>query len=52
MNYYQEICSLQLLILMNEINIAAFYHIAANSIFIKETFVSVIMGNGVYASHG
>ncbi len=52
MNYYQEICSLQLLILMNEINIAAFYRIAANSIFIKETFVSVIMGNGVYASHG
>ncbi len=35
MNYYQEIYSLQLLILMNEINIAAFYHVAANYICIK-----------------
>lgn len=43
---------MQLLILLNEMNIAAFYHIAAKSTFIKETFVSVIMGNGVSASHG
>ncbi len=53
MNYYQKICSLQLLILMNEMNIAAFYHIAAKSIFYKRNscFSDFIM-LGVSASHG